>query len=291
MKMILLSQVLSDSLIGNLKEGLLKRWLESVLPDVLSFFWSIVLAFLIFYIGGRIIKMIRKGFLRSMERRGMEEGVRQFIDQVLKCILWLVVIMLILSLFGVTASSFAAAIASLGVTIGLAFQGSLSNFAGGVLILILHPFRVGDFIIEDTHGNAGKVEEINIFYTKLRTADHRMVVVPNGTLANTSLTNVTESDRRKIDLEFFIAYEADIRQAREIIRTQIDKEERCLRDEEIQIFVKEWENSAIILGVRFFVPTEAYWDVQWKLMEDVKYAFDEAGISIPYPQMDVTIKQ
>lgn len=289
--MILLSQVLSDSLIGNLKEGLLKRWLESVLPDVLSFFWSIVLAFLIFYIGGRIIKMIRKGFLRSMERRGMEEGVRQFIDQVLKCILWLVVIMLILSLFGVTASSFAAAIASLGVTIGLAFQGSLSNFAGGVLILILHPFRVGDFIIEDTHGNAGKVEEINIFYTKLRTADHRMVVVPNGTLANTSLTNVTESDRRKIDLEFFIAYEADIRQAREIIRTQIDKEERCLRDEEIQIFVKEWENSAIILGVRFFVPTEAYWDVQWKLMEDVKYAFDEAGISIPYPQMDVTIKQ
>lgn len=289
--MILLSQVLSDSLIGNLKEGLLKRWLESVLPDVLSFFWSIVLAFLIFYIGGRIIKIIRKGFLRSMERRGMEEGVRQFIDQVLKCILWLVVIMLILSLFGVTASSFAAAIASLGVTIGLAFQGSLSNFAGGVLILILHPFRVGDFIIEDTHGNAGKVEEINIFYTKLRTADHRMVVVPNGTLANTSLTNVTESDRRKIDLEFFIAYEADIRQAREIIRAQIDKEERCLRDEEIQIFVKEWENSAIILGVRFFVPTEAYWDVQWKLMEDVKYAFDEAGISIPYPQMDVTIKQ
>ncbi len=289
--MIVLSQVLSDSLIENLKDGVLKRWLESVLPDVLSFFWSIALAFLIFYLGGRIIRVVRRVFQKSMERRGIEEGVRQFADQALKWALWLVVVMLILGLFGVTASSFAAAIASLGVTIGLAFQGSLSNFAGGVLILILHPFRVGDFIVEDTHGNAGTVEEISIFYTKLRTMDNRMVVIPNGTLANTSLTNVTESDRRRLDLEFSIAYEADIRRAKEILRGLLDKEERCLRDEAPQIFVKAWADSAVLIGVRCFVPTEYYWDVQWKLLEDAKYAFDEAGISIPYPQMDVTVKK
>ncbi len=289
--MIVLTQVLSDNMIKNLQDGLLKSWLESVLPSVLSFFWSVVLAFVIAYVGGKIIRLVRKGVMKSMNRREIEEGVKQFVDQVLKCALWICVFVIILGLFGFKASSLAAAVASVGVTAGLAFQGSLSNFAGGVLILILHPFRVGDYIIEDTHGNEGTVEEISIFYTKLRTIDSRMVVIPNGTLANTSLTNVTESDYRRIDMTFSIAYEADIRQAKAILQTLIDNEKRCNREEEILVFVKELGNSAVDLGVRFYVPTDQYWDVYWKMTEDVKYAFDEAGISIPFPQMDVTIKQ
>ena len=135
------------------------------------------------------------------------------------------------------------------------------------------------------------MEEISIFYTKLRTIDSRMVVIPNGTLANTSLTNVTESDSRRIDMTFSIAYEADIRQAKAILQTLIDNEARCNREEEILVFVKELGSSAVDLGVRFYVPTDQYWDVYWKMTEDVKYAFDEAGISIPFPQMDITIKQ
>lgn len=289
--MILLTQVLSESMIRNLQDGLLKRWLESVLPSVLSFFWSVVLAFVIAYIGAKVIRVLRRCAQKSMNRREVDEGAQHFIDQVLKCVLWICVFVIILGLFGFKASSLAAAVASIGVTAGLAFQGSLSNFAGGVLILVLHPFRVGDFIIEDTHGNSGTVEEISIFYTKLRTMDNRMVVIPNGTLANTSLTNVTESDRRRIDATFSISYQADIRRAKEILMSLVEKEERCIKEEDVLVFVRELDSSSVNLGVRFFVPTEQYWDVYWQLTEDVKYAFDEADISIPFPQMDVNIKQ
>ena len=212
--MILMSQVLSDNLIKNLDEGVMKSWLQSVLPSVLGFFWSVVLALLIAYIGGKIINLVRRMFQKSLRRRDAEEGVCQFADQLLKYFLWIVIIVIILGLFGFTASSLAAAVASLGVTAGLALQGSLSNFAGGLLILVLHPFRVGDYIIEDTHKNEGTVIEISVFYTKLRTIDNKIIVIPNGTLANTSLTNATKSDRRQMDLVVPIGYDADIKKAK-----------------------------------------------------------------------------
>jgi small conductance mechanosensitive channel len=226
-----------------------------------------------------------------MEHRGVEEGVRQFVDQVMKYVLWALTIMIVLGLFGFTASSFAAAVASLGVTIGLAFQGSLSNFAGGVLILILHPFRVGDYIEEDTHGNAGTVVEISVFYTKLRTVENKTIVIPNGTLANTSMTNATESDRRMMDLEISISYDADIRRAKAILQQLAEAEDRRLKEEEIHIFVKELGDSAIKLGMRLWVPTETYWDIRWNMLEEIKLSLDAAGITIPYPQLDVTLKQ
>ena len=175
--MILLSQVLSNGIVEHLEEGVMKSWLESVLPSVLSFFWSVFLALVVAYIGGKVINLLRKGLRKSLERKDAEEGVKQFVDQVFKVFLWIVVIILILGLFGFTASSLAAAVASLGVTAGLALQGSLSNFAGGVLILMLHPFRVGDYIIEDNHKNEGTVIEISIFYTKLRTVDNKLSLI------------------------------------------------------------------------------------------------------------------
>ena len=214
--MIVLSQVLSNGMIEHLDEGVLKSWLETVLPSVLSFFWSVILALLVAYLGGKVIKALRKGLQKSLERKDAEEGVKQFVDQVFKVFLWIVVIIIILGLFGFTASSLAAAVASLGVTAGLALQGSLSNFAGGVLILMLHPFRVGDYIIEDNHKNEGTVIEISIFYTKLRTIENKIIVVPNGTLANNSLTNATKSDRRQMDLVIPIGYDADIKKAKEL---------------------------------------------------------------------------
>lgn len=288
--MILMSQVLSDNLIKNLDEGVLKSWLESVLPSVLGFFWSVVLALLVAYIGGKIITIVRRVFRKSLHRRNAEEGVCQFADQVLKYFLWILVFAIILSLFGFTASSLAAAVASLGVTAGLALQGSLSNFAGGLLILVLHPFRVGDYIIEDTHKNEGTVIEISVFYTKLRTIDNKIIVVPNGTLANNSLTNATKSDRRQMDLIVPIGYDADIKKAKGILMELVEAEDRRL-PEDVNVFVKELGASSVDLGLRFWVPTDQYWSVHWQLLEDIKIRFDAEGISIPFQQVDVNIKQ
>ncbi len=288
--MILLSQVLSNGIVEHLEEGVMKSWLESVLPSILSFFWSVFLALVVAYIGGKVINLLRKGLRKSLERKDAEEGVKQFVDQVFKVFLWIVVIILILGLFGFTASSLAAAVASLGVTAGLALQGSLSNFAGGVLILMLHPFRVGDYIIEDNHKNEGTVIEISIFYTKLRTVDNKIIVVPNGTLANNSLTNATKSDRRQMDLVIPIGYDADIKKAKDILHRLVMEEQRRLPEADTNVFVKELNGSSVDLGVRFWVPTEEYWKVRWDMLENIKLTFDAEGISIPYTQMDVHVK-
>lgn len=288
--MILLSQALSNGIIEHLDEGVMKSWLESVLPSILSFFWSVFLALVVAYFGGKVINLLRKGLRKSLERKDAEEGVKQFVDQVFKVFLWIVVIILILGLFGFTASSLAAAVASLGVTAGLALQGSLSNFAGGVLILMLHPFRVGDYIIEDNHKNEGTVIEISIFYTKLRTVDNKIIVVPNGTLANNSLTNATKSDRRQMDLVIPIGYDADIKKAKDILHRLVMEEQRRLPEADTNVFVKELNGSSVDLGVRFWVPTEEYWKVRWDMLENIKLTFDAEGISIPYTQMDVHVK-
>lgn len=289
--MLVLSQVLSDNIIKGLGDGVLKSWLESVLPSVFGFFWSVVLALLVAYIGGKVIKSLRKIFRKSLERRDAEEGVKQFADQVFKVFLWIVVVIIILGLFGVTASSLAAAVASLGVTAGLALQGSLSNFAGGMLILMLHPFRVGDYIIEDTNKNEGTVFEISIFYTKLRTVDNKIVVIPNGTLANSSLTNATKSNRRQLDLVVPISYDADIKKAKELLMELSQKETRRLTEEGVKVFVKELNGSSVDLGLRFWVPTEEYWNVRWDMLENIKLTFDAEGIGIPYTQLDVHMKE
>ena len=245
-------------MIGSIKDGVVKNWLETILPGVISFFWDVVLALVTVYVGVRVIRLLRKWFRRFMERHELEEGLKQFLDQVVKYLLYIVLIVLVLNLFGITTTSIAAAVASLGVTAGLALQGSLSNFAGGVLILILHPFQVGDYIIEDTNKNEGQVLEISVFYTKLRTVDNKIIVIPNGALANNSLTNATKSDKRQLDLIVPISYDADIRQAKAILERLVEQEDRRLADEEIKVFVSQLNNSSVDLGLRFWVPTEDY---------------------------------
>ena len=288
---MLLVQAISDNFIQNLEDGVVRRWLETVLPKALGFFWTIVLAFVVYFIGAKIIKALRKGLKKSLEFKGTDIGVRQFLDQVLKIVGYIVLVLIILRLFGFEATSLSAAIASVGVTAGLAFQGSLSNFAGGVLILVMHPFRVGDYIVEDTHGNEGTVTEINIFYTKLKTLENKVVVIPNGTLANTSLTNITQQDKRMINLIAPIGYNDDIDVAKEIIRKVIDEEPQTIREEGIRIFVHALGNSSVDIGFRFYVPREEYWNVRWKTLERVKKEFDAAGITIPYQQIDVHLNQ
>ena len=158
---------------------------------------------------------------------------------------------------------------------------------GGVLILLLKPFKVGDYIKEDTNNNEGTVSSIELFYTKLTTPDNRVIVLPNGTLANSSLTNVTACERRRLDIRVGISYDADIRLAKEVLQKVLEDEKAVLKEEEYFVYVDELGESSVNLGIRCWFATDDYWTGKWRLTENVKYALDEAGIGIPYPQMDV----
>lgn len=274
-----------------LNSGVFGTWLSKFLSNGLDFFWSVVIALIVWFVGAKVIRFIRKLIRKAMERREVDKGVTQFTDSMVKYGLYIVLIIVILNVFGIQTSSVAAAVASLGLTAGLALQGSLSNFAGGVLILILKPFKVGDYIIEDTHKNEGTVSEISIFYTRLKTLDNKVVVIPNGTLANASLTNVTTSDKRQIDLTFGIGYDDDLKKAKAILLHIAETTEERVKDTDIQIFVRDLAESSVNLGFRIWVPMDDYWKVRWELNERVKLTFDEEGITIPYNQLDVTVNK
>ncbi len=274
-----------------LNSGIFGTWLSKFLSNGLDFFWSVVIALIVWFVGAKVIRFIRKLVRKAMERRDVDKGVTQFTDSMVKYGLYIVLIIVILNVFGIQTSSVAAAVASLGLTAGLALQGSLSNFAGGVLILILKPFKVGDYIIEDTHNNEGTVSEISIFYTRLKTLDNKVVVIPNGTLANASLTNVTTSDKRQIDLTFGISYDDDLKKAKAILQHIAETTEERVKDTDIQIFVRDLAESSVNLGFRIWVPMDDYWKVRWALNERVKLTFDEEGITIPFNQLDVTVKK
>lgn len=271
--------------------GLLRTWLEGLVPDILNFAFQVVIAIVVYGIGSRIIKSLVKMVRRSMERAGTDEGVKQFVIPLIKYALYVILIFIIMGLFGIATTSVVAVLGSAGVAVGLALQGSLSNFAGGVLILLLKPFRVGDYIIEDSHKNEGTVSEISIFYTKLLTPDNKTIVIPNGMLSNSSLTNVTNMDRRRVDIVVGIAYEADIRTAREVLYRVAAEDPAKLEGEEVMVFVNDLGESSVEMGIRIWVSASDYWPAKWRLLENVKYALDEAGIAIPYPQIDVQIKQ
>lgn len=288
-------EVLSDAQTG-LQEvaenpGIIRTWLEGLVPDLLNFALQVVIALVVYVIGGKIIKLILKMLSRGMERRGTDEGVKQFLLPLVKYSLYVILIFIIMGLFGIATTSAVAVLGSAGVAVGLALQGSLSNFAGGVLILLLKPFRVGDYIVEHSGGKEGTVTEISIFYTKLLSADNKMILVPNGTLANCTVTNVSGMEKRRVDVEVGIAYEADIRTAKEVLKKIAAEDEARLKEEEPVVFVDSLGDSSVNMGVRIWVEAENYWSTKWRLTENVKYALDEAGISIPYPQMDVQIKQ
>lgn len=271
--------------------GVIKKYLYSLLPDLMAFLTTIILAVVVYFIGTRIIKFFMRTYDKWAERREVDEGVRQFLRSMVKAALYMVLIFMILTLFGVTTASVVAVLGSAGLTLGLALQGSLSNFAGGVIILIVKPFKVGDYIIEDTNKNEGTVEEISLFYTRLATRDNQQVLIPNGVLANSSMTNVTSTDKRRIDLLIGVSYEADIRKTKEVLQEVIQGESACLLEEETRVFVSELADSCVTMGIRVWVKTEDYWDVKWRLTENIKYALDEHGIEIPYPQMDVHLRQ
>lgn len=271
--------------------GRFAQYIQDSIPKLAGFGMRVLIALAVFFVGRIVIRWIQKLVRRSLERSSADKGVEQFVDSFLKFGLYSLLIFSIAAKFGVDTASVAALVASGGVAIGLALQGSLSNFAGGVLILILKPFEVGDYIIEDTNKNEGTVKEIQIFYTKLSTIDNKTIVIPNGMLTNSSLTNATAKAERRLDLKVSISYHADLRRAKALVEELLNTDPCVMKDEEINVFVDELADSAVILGARAWVKNEEFWPTRWRLLETIKLAFDEEGIEIPYPQLAVHIEE
>ena len=266
-----------------------QAYMDQYLPGVVSFGLKVLIALLVFFISSRLIKLVRRLVRRSMERAGADTGLVQCIDSLLKAFLYFVLVMLIASGFGVDTASVIALAGSAGLAAGLALQGSLSNFAGGVLILMVKPFKVGDYIIQGDL--EGTVSQIEMIYTSLLTPDNRKVVIPNGALADSSLINVTAQEKRRLDIDVGISYAADLRRAKEVCMKLLEQDARILQDEERLAVVSELADSAVMLKVRFWVRPEDYWMAKWEMTEAVKLAFDENGIEIPFNQLDVHVRQ
>lgn len=269
-------------------EVMLKKtidYLSGHLPGFAELIVKIVLCALIYVIGKKLIAKLVRVVRAMLDKSHVSPGAATFVVSMLKIILYLTLILGIAMQFGLKESSVAALVASGGVAIGLALQGGLSNFAGGFLILLFQPFQIGDYIL--TQGQEGTVQKIEILYTTLHTIDNRKVIVPNGNLANNVIVNVTAADRRKLEITVGISYEDSIQTAKTVLQRLLTEHPLVLHDQEAQVFVAELGESSVVLGVRCWVKTDQYFPVLWQLNEQIKEAFDEAGIHIPYPQMDV----
>lgn len=270
-------------------------FLSSLLDEIgnktLDLGGRIIFAMVCFFIGVQIIKFVRNIVRRGMEKADADLGVKQFVDSFIKAALYVVLAFLIAASFGVDAASIVALLGSAGVAIGLAVQGSLSNLAGGVLILLLKPFKVGDYIVEGVTNKEGEVVEIQIFYTKLVTPDNRMVILPNGNLANNTIVNVTTRQFRRADVPVNVAYDSDLKLAKEVLMNMLKSDEKVLKDKEMLVFVDQLADSGILLNVRCWFTNEDYWEGKWRITENCKYALDEAGIEIPFNQLEVHMKE
>lgn len=266
--------------------GVIEKFLEELPDRVFRLGLRVVLAILALLIGIQVIKWMRSLLRKGLKRSHIDESAVRFIDSFAKYALYFLLIIIIASWLGVDAASIIALLGSASVAIGLALQGSLSNFAGGILILILKPFVIGDYI-RDGLGNEGTVKNIDVFYTQLSTPDNKVIVLPNGTLANGCITNYTKSEKRRIDVQVGIAYEEDLLRAKKVLVQMLEEDEGILKGEEIQVFVESLGESSVILTVRGWARNEEFWSVKWRITEKIKMTLDEAGIKIPFPQMDI----
>ena len=270
-----------------------KQYLSNQIPAVTGFCLKVVMAVIVFFVGRKVIQWLLKIMKRSLERANVDAGVVQFAGSLGKAVLYLLLIFNIAISLGVKESSVAALLGTAGVTVGLALQGGLANLAGGVLLLLFKPFVVGDYIIQDqSNGCEGTVAKIEICYTTLLSIDNKKIVVPNGTLSNSTIINVTAKENRKLEIKVGISYESDIHRAKRILEDILKEDSDTKTDAgEMVVFVDELGDSAVIMGLRVWVATEKYWSTRWRLNEKIKERFDASGISIPYNQMEVYVHQ
>lgn len=265
--------------------NMLESLLEKLVPWAVTNGIKLIAALIFLLIGWKLISKVVGVMNTILEKKQVDITLRTFLDGFVSISLKIILVILIMTCVGIQTSGLAALIASAGLAIGLALQGSLSNFAGGVIILLIRPFNVGDYI--DGAGQSGTVEKIGIFYTYILTPDNKQILVPNGKLSNDSVVNYSSKETRRVDMKFSTSYEEDVIKVKRILREVIDTEKLIIKEPVPFIAMSEHADSAINFVVRVWCKTGDYWTIYFSLLEKVKIRFDEEKISIPYPQMDV----
>lgn len=250
---------------------------------------KLVGAIITLIIGFWVIRIIGKVLRKIFEKSKMDESLRGFLVSLVTILLKVLLLITVLSMLGIEMTSFVALIGAIGLAIGFALQGTLANFAGGVLILFFKPFKVGDFI--EANGYMGTVKEIQIINTILNTPDNKVIIMPNGPLASSVITNFSREKTRRVDLTFGVGYEADIREVKKVLEDIVQNHEKVLKEPAPLIRVAELADSSVNFAVKVWVNAADYWSVYFDLHEQVKLVFDEKGISIPFPQVDVHMQK
>ncbi|WP_046743894.1 mechanosensitive ion channel family protein [Kordia zhangzhouensis] len=258
-----------------------KDWITQFKEIALEYAPKVIAALVILIVGLFVIQLLVRFSRKLMAKRGIDGTLQKFLGDLLSWTLKILLFVVVASKLGVETTSFAAIIGAAGLAIGLALQGSLSNFAGGVLIMIFKPYKIGDFI--EAQGVMGTVKEIQIFTTHVNTVGNKLAIIPNGQLSNGNIINYSAEEKRRVDMVFGVSYDADIKQTKALLMELITSHPKVLKDPEPMVKVLELADSSVNFAVRPWVKTEDYWDVFFDTMENGKIALDEAGIEIPYP--------
>ena len=264
-------------------------YVARALDYLMDYGLQLLLAMLVLVVGWWIIRVIVRITEKAMDRANVDLSLHKFLSTLIGVLLKILLFISAASMIGIEMTSFIAIIGAAGLAVALALQGSMSNFAGGVLLLLFKPFRIGDTI--DAQGYLGKVHLIHVLHTTLKTFDNKTIIIPNGALANGSITNYSVEENRRVDMSFGISYDDNIKLAKEILQKLVSEDERVMADPVPLVAVSELGESSINFVVRVWCNAAEYWNVFYAMQENVKLAFDQAGISIPFPQRDVHLYQ
>lgn len=270
----------------------IEKWLGleggSIFKVVLDFGLKLAIAIAIFIVGFWLAKVVAKTVERILNKRESDPSLTSFLSSLTRAVIKILVVITAITQLGVEMTSFVAILGAAGLAIGMAFSGTLSNFAGGVMILFFKPFKYGDYV--NVQGEEGFVDQILIFNTILKTVDNKVIILANGAVANDTIINFTKSDKRRVDWHFGIAYGDDLKVAKELLKKFIDEDKRILNDPVPFIGLGELADSSVNIAVKVWVKTDDYWDVFYAMNERVYNEFGDAGLHIPFPQMDVHLK-
>ena len=261
------------------------KMIEFLQTDGLAFGIDLVIALVIFFVGRIVISIIVRGMSKAMQKNQVEKTLETFVCNLVRMALLIVVVIAAIGQLGIQTTSFIAIFGAAGLAVGLALQGSLSNFASGVLIVLFRPYKVGDFV--EAAGIAGVVEQVQILTTILKTGDNKQVVVPNSQIMDSIITNYSANDTRRVDLVVGVSYEDDLDKVRKTLEEIVAADERVLAEPAVMIAVSELADSSVNFIVRPWCATSDYWPLTWDLTETIKKRFDQEGISFPFPQQDV----
>lgn len=268
----------------------IQKFIKTASPVVLNALWHIALALVIFFVGRWLIEKFLSRVALLDNKTKIDPGVAKFVRSLVRVALWALLIYFIADFLGVPTASFVALLGSIGVTVGLALQGSLSNFAGGLILMFLHPFKTGDYI-KTASDIEGTVVEIGLFFTTLRMADNKIITIPNGNLSAGNIINYNVLPVRRLSTTVGIAYEADTVRAIELLTALIKSRKPLVNPEKALVYVKELGDSSVVLGLHYWVKTDDYWDEAWSINQAIKDVLDQNGIAIPFNQLDVHVIQ